>query len=363
MALLRVTGLRYRVEGHVILEDVSLQLRVHRVGCLMGKSGCGKTTLLRCIAGLERIVGGQIAINEQLVSSSSYHLAADKRQVGVVFQEGALFPHLTVAGNIAYGLIGATRAAKSERVRDLLHLLDLMGCDQRYPHELSGGQQQRVAIARALAPRPAVLLLDEPFTNLDLPLREKIQQALQKIFQYYHITVLFVTHNQDEAFDFADEAGLLAGKKILQWGSPHDLYHQPNSPTVAQFIGRGTILPLRLHVDGQLSCALGKVDRRCIDDRQLEQNGVAYSLFVRPDDIVIDQRSELRARIISTAFCGTHQVYRLQLQDETIVNCFSHDNRIALENGTTLAIKLHPQRQMPVYPEPRDMPASTPPRY
>ena len=349
MTLLRVTGLCYRVEDRVILEDVSLRLREHHVGCLMGKSGCGKTTLLRCIAGLEHIAGGQIEINDQLVSSSSYHLEAEQRQAGVVFQECALFPHLTVAGNIAYGLIGASRGAKSERVRDLLHLLDLVGCDQRYPQELSVGQQQRVAIARALAPRPSVLLLDEPFANLDLPLREKIQRSLQKIFKYYRITVLFVTHNQDEAFDFAEEAGLLVDKKILQWGAPHDLYHQPNSPAVAQFIGSGTILPLRQHGDGQLSCALGEVDCSCIDNSQLGQKGVAYSLFVRPDDVVIDKRSKLRARIVSTSFRGTHQVYRLQLQDETIVNCFSHDSSAKLEKGATLPIKLHPQRKMPVY--------------
>ena len=350
MTLLRVTGLRYRVEDRVILEDVSLQLRAHRIGCLMGKSGCGKTTLLRCIAGLERIEGGKIEINDQLVSSSSYHLEAEKRQAGVVFQEGALFPHLTVAGNIAYGLIGASRGAKSERVRDLLHLLDLVGCDQRYPQELSVGQQQRVAIARALAPWPSVLLLDEPFANLDLPLREKIQHSLQKIFKHYCITVLFVTHNQDEAFDFAEEAGLLADKKILQWGSPHDLYHHPNSPTVAQFIGSGTILPLRQHDDGQLSCALGEVDRSCIDCSKLGRRGADYSLFVRPDDIVIDKRSKLRARIVSTSFRGTHQVYCLQLQDKTIVSCFCLDSSVELEKGATLPIKLYPQRKMPVYP-------------
>lgn len=350
MALLRVAGVRYRVEGRVVLEDVDLQLRAQRVGCLMGKSGCGKTTLLRCIAGLERIEGGQISIDERLVSSSSYHLEAENRQAGVVFQEAALFPHLTVAGNIAYGLIGASRAAKDKRVHDLLHLLDLLGCDQRYPQELSGGQQQRVAIARALAPRPRVLLLDEPFANIDQPLREQIQQSLQKIFQYHHITVLFVTHNQGEAFDFADEAGLLADRKILQWGSPYELYHQPNSPTVAQFIGRGTILPLQLHDDGQLSCALGKVDRHCIDSRQLVQNGATYSLFVRPDDIVIDKHSKLQAHVVNTSFRGTHRLYRLQLQDnETLIDCFSCANGGQLERGAKVAIKLHPQRKMPVY--------------
>lgn len=350
MALLQVTALRYRVEGRVILEDVNLQLRAHRVGCLLGKSGCGKTTLLRCLAGLERIEGGQIVIDDQLVSSGSYHLEAEDRQVGMVFQEGALFPHLTVAGNIAYGLIGASRAAKDERVHDLLHLLDLVGCEQRYPQELSGGQQQRVAIARALAPRPRVLLLDEPFANIDQPLREKIQQSLQKIFQHHHITVLFVTHNQGEAFDFAEEVGLLADRKILQWGSPHDLYHQPNSPTVAQFIGSGTILPLQLHDDGQLSCALGKVDRHCIDRGQLAQHGASYSLFVRPDDIVIDEHSKLHARVVNTSFRGTHRLYRLQLQnDGTRIDCFSCDNGSQLERGAEVAIKLHPRRRMPVY--------------
>ena len=161
--------------------------------------------------------------------------------------------------------------------------------------------------------------------------------------------MLFVTHNQDEAFDFADEAGLLAEQKILQWGSPHDLYHQPNSTTVAQFIGSGTVLPLQVGDDGQLSCALGKVARSSIDSSQLGKNGAAYSVFVRPDDIVIDTHSKLQARIVSASFRGTHQVYRLQLPDETMVNCFSHDSRATRETGATLPIRLCPQRQMPVY--------------
>ena len=245
--------------------------------------------------------------------------------------------------------MGASRIAKNERVRDLLHLLDLVGYDQRYPQELSGGQQQRVAIARALAPRPVVLLLDEPFANLDQPLREKIQQALQKIFKYYRITVLFVTHNQDEAFDFADEAGLLADKKILQWGTPHELYHQPANLAVAQFIGSGTILPLQQHADGQLSCALGKVERTSIDSSKLKQNGAAYSLFVRPDDITIDNSSSLQAQVVGVAFRGTHQLYRVQLSDGTCITCFSDDSQTCLQVGTVLPLKLKPQRTLPVY--------------
>ena len=183
MTLLRVTGLRYRVAERVILAEVNLQLRAHRVGCLMGKSGCGKTTLLRCIAGLERIAGGEIAINEQLVSSSNYHLEAATRKVGVVFQEGALFPHLTVAGNIAYGLIGVTQAAKRVRVRDLLHLLDLVGCDQRYPQELSGGQQQRVAIAPCPCPAPDGAVAGRAVCQSRLAVARKNSAVFTKNFQ------------------------------------------------------------------------------------------------------------------------------------------------------------------------------------
>ena len=239
--------------------------------------------------------------------------------------------------------------AQEERVRDLLQLLDLAGCERRYPQELSGGQQQRVAIARALAPRPVVLLLDEPFANLDLPLREKIQQALQKIFQHYRIAVLFVTHNQDEAFDFASEAGILAEQKILQWGSPHELYHQPVSLAVAQFIGSGTLLPLQQHADGSCSCVLGKVARHCIDSSKLKQKGAAYSLFVRPDDITIDSSSSLQARVVGVAFRGTHQLYRVQLSDGTFVTCFSDDSQTCIQAGTVLPLKLNPQRVLPVY--------------
>jgi len=213
-----------------VVRGLSFSLARGEIGCLLGASGCGKTTALRAIAGFERLLSGEIRINDQVVSSADDMVAPEKRSVGMVFQDQALFPHLRVIDNVSFGLRSLSRDERFSRVEGLLELTGLTGLGQRYPHELSGGQQQRVALARALAPEPAVLLLDEPFSNLDTGLRRGLGEEVRAILKERGTATLLVTHDQEEAFALADRIGLMQDGRMLQWDSPYELYHQPATP-------------------------------------------------------------------------------------------------------------------------------------
>ena len=210
-----------------VLQQVSLQLASGQLGCLLGPSGSGKSSLLRAIAGFEQADSGQISLAGQLLSASGHHLPPQHRQVGMVFQDFALFPHLTVADNIAFGLAGQSKLQQQQRVTALLALVGLSALANRYPHQLSGGQQQRVALARALAPKPRLLLLDEPFSGLDADLRQQLAADVAAILRAEQISALLVTHDQQEAFALADQIGVLSGGRLLQWDTPLKLYQQP----------------------------------------------------------------------------------------------------------------------------------------
>ena len=250
--VLRVEQVTHRYGPTTILQGVSLTLNHSTIGCLLGPSGCGKTTLLRCIAGFEVIDNGTITLNEQLVSSRDHFVAPEKRRVGVVFQDYALFPHMTVAQNISFGIRHLPEPQRREKIRSLLHSVALDAYSDRYPSELSGGQQQRVALARALAPEPELLLLDEPFSNLDANLRDKMKRELKALLGLFSVTALIVTHNQDEAFDMADEIGVMSQGQIIQWGTSYDLYHKPRSLMVAEFLGISTFLEATVSDQGCL---------------------------------------------------------------------------------------------------------------
>ncbi|WP_158892354.1 MULTISPECIES: putative 2-aminoethylphosphonate ABC transporter ATP-binding protein [unclassified Pseudomonas] len=239
---LRLRGLHKRFEDFLALDDVSLDVAAGELVCLLGPSGCGKTTLLRCIAGLERQDAGTIAFGGRDVS----HLPPQARDYGILFQSYALFPHLDVAANVAYGLRGWSRTASQARVAELLALVGLSDSARKYPSQLSGGQQQRIALARALAPRPSLLLLDEPLSALDAQVRERLCGELRGLQRQLGITTLMVTHDQDEALLMADRIAVLNQGRIEQYAAPEDLYRRPASPFVAEFIGRGNWLPYEL---------------------------------------------------------------------------------------------------------------------
>lgn len=225
-----------------VAHGVGFSLEQGDIGALLGPSGCGKTTLLRMIAGFEDPDGGAIHLHGQPLWTGGRGVAAEDRHIGMVFQDYALFPHLTVWENIAFGMKHVSRAEIKATIEELLVVTGLAGVEKRYPHELSGGQQQRVALARAIAPKPRCLLMDEPFSNLDVTLRESLSAEVREIIKRFGITALMVTHNQHEAFAMADRIGVMMAGRILQWDTPEGLYHKPETLSVARFIGEGSLL-------------------------------------------------------------------------------------------------------------------------
>jgi iron(III) transport system ATP-binding protein len=239
---LRVRGVGKAYGAVAVLRGVDLEVPAGSVTALLGPSGCGKTTLLRIVAGFETADTGAVAVAGVVVDGEGVRLAPERRRVGIVPQEGALFPHLDVRANIGFGL-GRAAPGREGRVDELLAALGLPGLGQRRPHELSGGQQQRVAVARALAPRPALVLLDEPFASLDASLRGRVRDEVLAALRAAGSTTLLVTHDQDEALSCADELAVMNDGVIVQAGSPEEVYERPASPWVAQFVGTATLLP------------------------------------------------------------------------------------------------------------------------
>ncbi|MCL4167758.1 UNVERIFIED_CONTAM: hypothetical protein GTU68_023535, partial [Idotea baltica] len=224
------------------LSDVSFSLGKGDIACLLGPSGCGKTTLLRAIAGFKSLHSGEITSAGQVLSSEKLTVPTERRNIGMVFQDFALFPHLTIGKNICFGIRQQKKVEKAKRLHELLDLIGLAGYESRYPHELSGGQQQRVALARAMAPRPRLLLLDEPFSSMDVELRGTLAKEIRSILKHESITTVMVTHDQHEAFSMADQIGVLNDGRLLQWADARTLYHYPNAAFVARFIGRSNFL-------------------------------------------------------------------------------------------------------------------------
>ncbi len=310
---------------HTVVKDISFVLQPGQIGCLVGPSGCGKTTLLRAIAGFEPVSNGSISLAQQVLSSGAVQLAPEQRQVGMVFQDFALFPHLNVADNIRFGLTKQPRTQQDSTVKQLLQLVGLPDIAKRYVHQLSGGQQQRVALARALAPQPKVLLLDEPFSSLDAELREGLAKEIRTILQRLNITAVMVTHDQNEAFAMADMIGVMELGQLQQWASPYELYHKPANRFVADFIGRGVLLSGTVLDGQQVHTSLGTFQQRYVS---AAQPGDQVDVLIRPDDIVHDDASGVTARVTEKAFRGSHILYHLQLNSGETVLCLalSHHN-------------------------------------
>ncbi|MDZ7642672.1 MAG: ABC transporter ATP-binding protein [Desulfurivibrio sp.] len=258
---LALQAVRVAYGGPDIVKGVSLGLAGGTIGCLLGPSGCGKTTLLRAIAGFEPVVSGEIRLGGRRVAGSGVMVPPEKRRVGMVFQDLALFPHLSNADNIAFGLRHLDTRQRRRRVAELLALINLEESGTLYPHQLSGGQQQRVALARAMAPRPELLLLDEPFSSLDMEIREKLAREVARLLKQEELTALLVTHDQFEAFAMADEIGVLREGELVQWDSAYNLYHRPHNPFVADFIGEGVLLPGVVKEGGVVATGLGDLRR------------------------------------------------------------------------------------------------------
>jgi iron(III) transport system ATP-binding protein len=298
----------------VVITGLSMRLEQGKIGCLLGPSGCGKTTLLRAVAGFEPVTRGEIRLSGATVSSPQVHLPPERRRIGMVFQDYALFPHLTAESNIAFGLRHLSPGDRRARVAELLQVTGLEGSADRYPHELSGGQQQRVALARALAPRPELILLDEPFSNLDVDLRERLSNEVRRILKQQQSTALMVTHDQNEAFAVADEVGVMNRGRIEQWDTPYNIYHRPATRFVADFVGQGVFLPGRIDDHGRVEIELGLLRGELRRDTAGHGDGsVTVEVLLRPDDIVHDDASTTKAAVLAKAFRGADILYTLRL--------------------------------------------------
>ncbi|MBW7900401.1 MAG: ABC transporter ATP-binding protein [Rhodocyclaceae bacterium] len=310
MAHLELTDIRQRYGEHVVVDGVSFTVETGGIACLLGPSGCGKTTLLRCVAGFEPVVAGEIRLDGRAVSRPGFTLAPEKRRIGMVFQDYALFPHLSVAGNVAFGLGALPESERAARVAELLATVGLAGQGGKYPHELSGGQQQRVALARALAPKPELILLDEPFSNLDVDLRERLSHEVRGILKGAGMTAILVTHDQHEAFAMADEIGVMDGGRIQQWDTPYNLYHRPANRAVADFVGQGAFLPGTVIGRHEVEIEIGRL--RSLQPLECGEP-CRVDVLLRPDDVVHDDRSPLQAEVVHKAFRGADILYTLRL--------------------------------------------------
>ena len=298
------------------VQDLTLSLEAGRIGCLLGPSGCGKTSVLRAVAGFVAADRGEIRVGGTLVAGPGVFVAPEKRKVGVVFQDYALFPHLSVLENIAFGLTQGRRLASGAvppAAQEMLRLVGLVAQAHRYPHELSGGQQQRVALARALAPRPGLILLDEPFSNLDISMRERLAREVRDILQETGTTAILVTHDQHEAFAMADEVGVMFDGVLAQWGHPYALYHEPRSADVARFVGEGALIS-GSRVGHMVRTPLGELPLSPCCCNDCDDRG-EVRVLLRPDDVVHDDASGLKARVLRKAFRGADFLYTLELDN------------------------------------------------
>lgn len=318
MSVLSVQQISVQYQQHIAVDKVSFSLQQGEVGCLLGPSGCGKTSILRAIAGFEPIIEGSIVLGEHILASRHTNLPPQERNVGMVFQDFALYPHLTVWSNVAFGISNLSKQQQKDRISFLLSLVGLASFKDRYPHELSGGQQQRVALVRALAPSPDLLLMDEPFSNLDVTLRQSLAEELRQILKQANITTILVTHDQTEAFAMADAIGVMRQGKLTQWGGADALYQTPNTRFVANFIGQGVQIPATLLAQGEVTTALGKVAiNNHIDD------GDPLVAHIRPEAIALDANSDIKAVVTKRLYLGGQVLYDLRLSDNTIVQCLA----------------------------------------
>ncbi len=307
--ILEIKSIRCGYKDTPVVNDFSLSLRNTTQNCLLGPSGCGKTTVLRAIAGFEKISQGEIILNNKVISSRDVQIPPEHRGIGMVFQDYALFPHLNVAANVSFGLRNQSKKQQRKVAEEMLELVGLDEHIERYPHELSGGQQQRVAVARALAPQPPLLLMDEPFSNLDSDLRERLVLDVHEILRQRQTTTLFVTHDQEEAFIIGDQIAVMNEGSIQQWDEPYKLYHEPANRFVADFIGQGRLIggTLAGHKSVQTSLGLltGSYTWKWPPETRVD-------VLLRPDDILPGVDEGVDCLITDRHFKGAQIMYTLR---------------------------------------------------
>lgn len=335
---LSVNQLALQFGDKSIFNDVSFELAQGQIACLLGHSGCGKTSILRCLLGFETPKTGSITLNQTPLFDHHQHIniAPHKRHIGMVFQDYALFPHLTVAQNIAFGISHLSKNTQKERISELLMLIDMSAYEHRYPHELSGGQQQRVALARTLAPRPQLILLDEPFSNLDVDLRNSLSGEVRELLKSENVSAILVTHDQAEAFNVADVVGIMTDGTLQQWDSPTNLYHQPKTTAVASFVGEGSLLDIeQLDLNhSTANTAFGIIP--CTN-----HTPNAKKILVRPENVLLNTVHDENnlATICQKSFRGSHWLYTLLKDGATLLAQGNHQQEFNVGDKVNICVK------------------------
>ncbi|MDP7078460.1 MAG: ABC transporter ATP-binding protein [Candidatus Undinarchaeales archaeon] len=317
------------------IDDMSFTVEKGEIFAFLGPSGCGKTTALRLIAGVETPDSGEILIDGEPVAGGGVFIPPNRRNVGMVFQGYALFPHLRVKDNIAYGLTGFDREKSEKIVDNMLEFVGLEGLGDRYPHQLSGGQQQRVALARALAPCPVVILLDEPLSNLDADMRAQMRDEVLNILKKAHSTAILVTHDQAEAFSMADCVAVLNAGRTEQVGTPEEIYHFPSTRFVADFVGQADFIDGLVEKEG-IETELG-----VFPNKAGLAEGSDVQLMIRPDDITFTVDDQGGAVVEGQEFRGSENIYTLSLASGKLVHS-SRPSTLLVERGTRVSVTAAP---------------------
>lgn len=353
--VLRCAGLSKSYGGVSAVQELSLEVSRGELLVILGPSGCGKTTTLRLMAGFEWPDAGTIELSGHTVADSQTFIPPEKRKIGMVFQEYALFPHLNLEKNIAYGLPSVRKSVISRnpnrmmdqlrlsvRVSEVLGLVGMTHLLKRMPHELSGGEQQRAALARALAPRPLVLLMDEPFSNLDAKLREQVRDDVKRILSLTEVTTVLVTHNQEEALAMADRVAVMNRGRLEQVDTPHAVYRHPATTFVANFVGTAGFLSAT-YSNGRLHTAAGPVKRDSPPrhSRDLE-------VMARPEDLTFEPSEEGEGRLISSAYHGSYTLYTIIMDNGEIVYCMKPTLE-SYPEGTSVQVRFTTDRELPCY--------------
>ncbi len=348
-AILQVDGVSKEYGVEAAVEDLSFAVRDGELLTLLGPSGCGKTTTLRLLAGLEQPTTGTISIDGERVADPSHSLPPEERSIGMVFQDFALFPHLSVRENIAFGLSEATADESDARVDELLDLVDMPGMGERSPDQLSGGQQQRVALARSLAPEPDILLLDEPFSNLDVRLRVEMREEVRRILKEAGVTAVSVTHDQEEALSISDRVAVMNDGTVEQIGPPGDVFQHPRSRFVASFLGQAGFLSAR--IDDLVHTEIGSFDRDLLAGIEPSYESVDVDVLVRPDDVKVEPATngDGNGQIVRRQYNGPSYIYHVELDNEDQVRCLhKHDDEYPV--GERVSVDLVTEHTLAWYP-------------
>ncbi|MXR20555.1 ABC transporter ATP-binding protein [Halobacterium bonnevillei] len=349
-AVMELEGVTKRYGSETAVRDLSVSVRDGELLTLLGPSGCGKTTTLRMLAGLERPSEGTITLADDEVAGPSTYVKAEERGVGIVFQDFALFPHLSVRENVAFGLTDHDADQTEERVDELLDLVDMPGMGDRSPDQLSGGQQQRVALARSLAPEPDILLLDEPFSNLDVRLRVEMREEVRRILKEAGVTAVSVTHDQEEALSISDRVAVLEDGRLEQIGDPESVFEHPESRFVASFLGQAGFLSARVGETTVDTC-IGSYDRTLLKGLSDGYTGAMVDVLVRPDDLRAVPANEANANgaIVRRQYTGPSFIYHVELDNGDVVRCL-HNHAEDMDVGEPVTVDLVSDHSLAWYP-------------